>query len=177
MSKKFIFKIVTLGNGGVGKTCCIRRYADNLFEENYLPTIGVDLTTKEVTLEEWGFIKLILVDSGGQEYLGSLRPSFYHGTHGALIIFDLTNRKSFGDVEGWKKEIMDVVKQKIPMCLVGNKRDLVKKRVISSNEGQQKAQELEMPFYESSAKTGKNIEEMYHNLAKRILESRPILKE
>ena len=114
---EFVFKIVAVGSGGVGKTSLIRRFALNKFGTNYVMTLGVDFTTKELTVFD-KFVKIVCVDTAGQEYYGKIRPSYYSGATAAFIVFDITNRNSFESLPKWIAELRQYLPN-IPIAIVG----------------------------------------------------------
>ncbi|MHA2294799.1 MAG: GTP-binding protein [Candidatus Hodarchaeales archaeon] len=175
MTKKepeYIFKVVAIGSGGVGKTSLIRRYATDKFQESYLMTLGVDFTTKEVNVEDFNTnVKIIMVDTAGQEYYGRLRPTYYTGANGCMLCFDLTDKTSFEKLPDWLTEIMAFIddKDKVPFALVGNKSDLKQQRKVSAEEAQEFAAKKNMKFFEASAKEGKNVNTIFEHLSYEIL--------
>ena len=170
-SNEYLFKICAIGSGGVGKTSLIRRYAENKFDKNYLPTLGVDITTKKITINDKN-IKLILVDTAGQEFFGKLRPSYYRGASACLIMFALDEEKSFISVPDWITEFRKNTNIDIPIALAGNKKDKEEERKVSYEEANELAKSYDMIYYETSAKNGgPEIEEIFIGLAKRFLES------
>jgi small GTP-binding protein len=154
----------------VGKTSLIRRFAEGKFETNYLPTLGVDITTRKIHVDD-NQVKLILVDTAGQEFFGKLRPSYYRGASACLIMFALNDKKSFDTVPDWlaefRKHIPDT---SIPIALAGNKKDLEEERQISSDEGKSMAESHGMTYKETSAKLGgSEIDDVFHGLTKQVL--------
>lgn len=167
---EYLLKICAIGSGSVGKTSLIRRFAEGKFETNYLPTLGVDITTKKLQVET-NTVKLILVDTAGQEFFGKLRPSYYRGASACLIMFALNDKDSFESVPDWlaefRKHIPDPT---IPIALAGNKKDLETDRQISIDEGETMAKNHDMTYYETSAKTGgTEIDNIFVGLAKQVL--------
>ncbi|MFX1511257.1 MAG: Rab family GTPase [Promethearchaeota archaeon] len=169
MTAEYLFKIVAVGSGGVGKTSLIRRFAEGKFSESYLPTLGVDITTKIIDFGERGMVKLICVDTAGQEYFGRLRPTYYRGANGAMVVFDLTKEKTFTAVPKWLNELKPNVRGDIPLVLIGNKEDLIDQRDISDDLIEKFAKEHNMPFFLTSAKAGKNVNAIFSYLAEAIL--------
>ena len=170
-NNEFLFKICAIGSGGVGKTSLIRRYAENKFTKNYLPTLGVDITTKKIEIDG-NNVKLILVDTAGQEFFGKLRPSYYRGASACLIMFALDDRKSFDEVVPvWLTEFRKHIPSKeIPIALAGNKKDKVDDRKVTLEEAKNLAKSLDMSYYETSAKLGSpEISEIFQSLAKQFI--------
>ncbi|MFX1501332.1 MAG: GTP-binding protein, partial [Promethearchaeota archaeon] len=127
----YLFKSIVVGDGGVGKTALTLRFSKGFFTEDYKMTIGVDFHVKTINIDALeGPIraKLQIWDTGGQERFSSIRPMYYRGSLGALLIFDLTNASSFDHLPQWIEEVRANVKTEIPLLLVGNKSDLVEQR-------------------------------------------------
>jgi len=172
--EKLSSKVIVLGDGAVGKTSIVHRYVTDKFQKRYTATIGVDILnkavkiTKEVTDYE---VNLNLWDIGGQDSFKLVRGKFYKQAIAALLIFDLTNRKSFDNLEPWIKEAIDNVEQEIPFVLVGNKLDLAENRAVSTEEIQKKAKELKIALViETSAVTGEGIDQAFNYLANTIID-------
>jgi len=167
---EYLLKICAIGSGGVGKTSLSRRFAVDKFTNNYLPTLGVDITTKKINVDGKN-IKLILVDTAGQEFFGKLRPSYYRGAAACLIMFALNDKKSFDDIPTWLAEFRKHIPSKnVPIALAGNKKDLEEQRKISIEEAKEVANSYDMTYYETSAKLGGlEIQEIFTELTKRFL--------
>lgn len=169
---EYVFKIVAVGSGGVGKTSLIRRFALNKFEINYVMTLGVDFTTKELTVFD-KFVKIVCVDTAGQEYYGKIRPSYYSGATAAFIVFDITNRNSFDSLPKWINELREYL-PKIPIAIVGNKLDLAKEnssaRRIPEAEALEFSKSQNMNYFETSAKEGDGVDHIFTHLSEKVLE-------
>ena len=163
----YLFKTIAVGSGGVGKTSLIRRFAEGFFLGTYVPTLGVDFATKEVQLGDQT-IKLVLFDTGGQELLGRLRPYYYRGANGALVCYDIAAKATFEALEDWFREVSLHV-GRIPLLLVGTKADLDAHREVPRAQVEAYAQEKDLPYIETSAKTGLGVEKMYLSLARMML--------
>ena len=166
MKIDYSFKIVNVGSSGVGKTSLIRRYTDNRFEETYIETLGVEFAVKRIQLQEYN-VELKLFDTAGEERFGPLRPYYYRGAHGVIVIFDTTRRSTFDRVAEWINQVY-INCGTIPCILVGNKIDL-KNRVVSTSEAEKHNKNKNLQYMESSAKTGDNVEHLFTNLSKQIL--------
>ncbi|OLS24410.1 MAG: Transforming protein p29 precursor [Candidatus Heimdallarchaeota archaeon LC_3] len=172
----YVFKIVAVGNGGTGKTSCFRRFALNKFETSYLMTLGVDFTTKDMiivdpTSGEEKKIKLVLADTAGQEYYSSIRPSYYMGAQGCVIVFDLSNKTSYESLIKWIKEIKTHLPN-ILIAIIGNKVDLPGRRV-TKEEGESFAKEHDVAYFETSAKEGTGIDIVFNHMTSEILKKIP----
>lgn len=157
----FLFKIIVLGDGGCGKTALTVRFSQGYFQESYKMTVGVDFSVK--LLEAGGKkAKLQIWDTGGQERFSFVRPLYYRGAMGALLVFDVTNRESFDHLPNWVEELESNA-GKVPFVLVGNKIDL--DRAVSSDEAWDFCKQFNIPYYyETSAKTGEAVGDCFHGL-------------
>jgi len=166
MSIDYSFKIISVGSSAVGKTSLIRRFTEDTFEETYIETLGVDFAVKRVHLQDCN-VELKLFDTAGEEKFGTLRPYYYRGAQGAIIVFDLTRRRTFDRVNEWLKHVY-INCGTISSILVGNKTDL-SDREISTIEAEKYASSKSLPYIEASAKTGDHVERMFTYLANHIL--------
>ncbi len=172
-AKSFIYKICVVGNGGVGKTSMVLRYCENSFKESYLMTIGSNFSTKTVEMADHPQlqVKLQIWDLAGQKHFSFVRPPFYRGATGIIYVFDLTRRSSFADLLEWREEVEKVIGQK-PCLVVGNKLDLAKlgQREIAEQDGEAVKFEMHaMKYFETSAKKGDSVGEIFKVLTLEIL--------
>ncbi len=165
------FKVIIVGDGNVGKTTLILKYTEKRFRESYIPTIGVQWTIKEMKYEG-SIINLTLWDIAGQENFKALRQSFYEGSDAAIIVFDVTNLISFDHVENWYHEIQSC--GNIPIILLGNKIDLVEKRKVPPEMIKSFNDKFNLPYFETSAKTGENVLDMFSAVIDKIHQFEPI---
>ncbi len=156
-----IYKVVVAGDGNVGKTSLVRRYCEGKFEASRITTLGVDFQTKVVTVGE-KTIKLSIWDVAGQDRFVSFRDTFYRGAHAAALVYDVTSPATFFNLLHWRDEIQSVVPL-VPMVVIGNKIDLFS--IIPPDEARGWAQSLNMPFLQTSASTGENVNEFFGGLA------------
>ena len=171
------FKILVLGDPSVGKSCFLIRYTEDTFQDVYLSTIGMDCKYKDVILEEDKSIRLQIWDTAGQDRFRSITKNLYKGAAGIMLIYDITNRNTFDNVKKWVNSIKEEVTSKVVIILVGNKIDLDKKRQVQTDEGEQIAEEFDMPFFECSALTGENINSAFEALAKKLVEVKAKAKQ
>ena len=162
-------KIIVGGAKDVGKTTLIKRYISGHFESDTLSTIGVDFMTKNLKIDDQE-VHLSLWDFAGEEKFRILFPSYCSGASGALILYDITRRDTFKDVDDWMN-LINTSSGKICKLLIGAKCDLEDKREISLAEGEKYGQEFADIFFESSSKTGQNVENIFTSLTRKILES------
>lgn len=168
MKDKFIIKITLLGEAAVGKTSLVYRFLEDKFRENYKSTLGVNLLKKEMKLEEYGEVSAQIWDLGGQESFKSLRQLYLEGANGAFLIYDRTNTKSFEKLDEWVQSFEEA-RGKQPLLLVGNKSDLESKLKIGEEKASKFAKKYDMDMIFTSAKTGKNVEEAFINLTRKIV--------
>ena len=154
-------KILLLGDGAVGKTSLVHRYVEGQFKERYKATIGVDIFSKNV-----GGSELQIWDLSGQEHFVSVRSKFYSKSDGALLVFDLTNQKSFNNLSSWVKESVEGVGSDIPMVILGNKLDLADLIAINDEDITKFASQHNWKWLKTSAKDGTSVEEAFETIAK-----------
>jgi len=172
--KRYTFKVLLLGAATVGKTSIFYRYVKNKFSHDYITTIGINYLTKEITLEAKKIAKLVILDIAGHEKFKFLRKEFYEGADGALVIFDLTQLKTYEAIEDWLSEMFEILQENIPFIIIGNKVDLVEEvtRSIDKDIVKDYAENKGSMYLETSAKTGEKVEEVFkeltHLMIKRI---------
>lgn len=158
------YKLVFLGDQGVGKTSIITRFMYDSFDKNYQATIGIDFLSKTMYLED-RTVRLQLWDTAGQERFRSLIPSYIRDSSVAVIVYDITNRASFLNTSKWIEDVRNERASDVIIILVGNKTDLSEKRQVSVEEGEDRANKESIMFIESSAKAGFNIKALFRKLA------------
>ena len=119
----YLFKVLLIGNSGVGKSSLLLRFADDVFNDNFMPTIGVDFKIRTVDVDQ-KTIKLQIWDTAGQERFKTITSSYYKGAHGIIVTYDITDRESFSKVSEWMREVDKHAQENISRILVGNKKDL-----------------------------------------------------
>ena len=166
---EFAFKILLLGDSSVGKTCFLKRYTDNTFQDAYLSTIGFDFKYKLVTLEDGKIVKVQLWDTAGEERFRTIAKSYYKGAHGIVLIYDVTNRKTYDNIRKWMNQIKDDSSSNISIILVANKIDCENEfRQVTKEEGEVLAKNNNLPIFEASAKDNINVEESFKYLIEEI---------
>ena len=166
-----LYKILLLGDSSVGKTCFLMRYTDNTFQEIHMSTIGLDYKLKNVQLDDGKMVKIQIWDTAGQDRFRSITKNYYKGAHGIILIYDITNKKSFENVRNWINQIKEEVSEKVSIILVGNKIDDEEHRVVLTEDGEKIAKELGLMFFECSAKSGVNIDSTFNELVKKTVEN------
>ena len=170
-SNSNVFKILTIGDGGVGKTSILRRYVENKFYKHHLSTIGIDFLSKTITIKGKE-IKLKIWDTAGQERYRNITSHIYKDADGIILVFDVTSEDSFNQITDWMEQIKNnVSKEEVNLILIGNKCDL-EERMVEKERGEEMAEKLNIKYYETSALTGQGINEAFEGLAKQIFKNK-----
>eukprot|EP01087_Luapelamoeba_hula_P013861 TRINITY_DN3_c0_g1_i1.p1 TRINITY_DN3_c0_g1~~TRINITY_DN3_c0_g1_i1.p1 ORF type:complete len:230 (+),score=44.72 TRINITY_DN3_c0_g1_i1:60-692(+) len=164
-----LFKILMVGDSGVGKSSLLLRFTDDTFSENFISTIGVDFKIRTVKLEG-KTIKMQIWDTAGQERFRTIPSSYYRGAHGVILVYDVTDQVSFNNARQWLTEIERYACGNVVKLLVGNKSDLASRRVVDVATGKEFADQYKLPFLEASAKDGSNVEKAFLMLVKNIFD-------
>ncbi|CDS09371.1 GTP-binding protein ypt1 [Lichtheimia hyalospora FSU 10163] len=163
----YLFKLLLIGDSGVGKSCLLLRFADDTYTESYISTIGVDFKIRTIELEG-KTVKLQIWDTAGQERFRTITSSYYRGAHGIIVVYDVTDQDSFNNVKQWMQEIERYAAEGVSKLLVGNKSDMVDKKVVETDQAKELADSLSIPFLETSAKDSSNVEQAFLTMAKQI---------
>jgi Ras-related protein Rab-11A len=158
-----LFKVIVIGESTVGKTNILSRFARNEFNVDCKSTIGVELATLPFWLDG-KLIKLQIWDTAGQERYRAITAAYYRGAAGVLLVYDVTDRKSFARLEDWLEEIAENGEEDMVITLVGNKSDLKEKRAVSRKEAEALSEAHKMAYFETSARDGRNVDEAFHDL-------------
>ena len=162
-------KLIVLGNTSVGKSSFILKYIEDKFVLNYIATLGIDFKQKKLKLKNGQEVRLRIYDTAGQERFKSVAVSFIKKAEGVILIYDIGNKATFESLEEWIKNIKESGKENLPIILVGNKCDLPpEKRQVELIEGKDKAEEFNLPFFETSCKEGINIKEVFEKIVEDI---------
>ena len=167
MKEDYKFKIVIVGDSGVGKTNLVKRFIQNTFSSNTLATVGVEFFSNTYYIND-KLIKIEMWDTAGQERYKSITSAYYKGAMGALLVYDVTNQATFNNIERWYNEIRDFSSKDIQIIMIGNKTDLKDNIVITTEMSQNKAADLEIPVVETSALNASNVKVAFHLLIKEI---------
>ncbi|XP_041600368.1 ras-related protein Rab-13 isoform X2 [Vulpes lagopus] len=155
-----LFKLLLIGDSGVGKTCLIIRFAEDSFNNTYISTIGIDFKIRTVDVEGKK-IKLQVWDTAGQERFKTITTAYYRGAMGIILVYDITDEKSFENIQNWMKSIKENASAGVERLLLGNKCDMEAKRKLAREHG--------IRFFETSAKSSTNVDEAFSSLARDIL--------
>ncbi|KOO23824.1 member ras oncogene family [Chrysochromulina tobinii] len=172
----YIFKVLLIGDAGVGKSSILLRFTDDSFEEQMASTIGVDFRVKTVTLGG-KTVKLTIWDTAGQERFRTLTSSYYRGCHGVILVYDVNERESFTHLQQWLEELeLYSTTQHFVKLLVGNKID-VKDRQVTVEEAETFARRQAMMYIETSAKTREGIRQAFEEVVQKILDSPALIQD
>ena len=164
---EYSFKILLLGDTSVGKTCFLKRYTEDTFQDAYLSTIGFDFKFKMVTLKNGKQVKVQLWDTAGQERFRTIAKSYYKGAHGIILIYDVSNPKTYDNIKKWLAQIKEEASSKVCIILVANKIDH-EERVVTEEEGEKLAKSFNLKIFESSAKENINVTEAFQEVIENI---------
>jgi len=166
-----IYKILFIGDSGVGKTAMIQRYKNrDIILPDYLPTVGIDFRLVDLVLDDVR-VRVQLWDTVGQERYRTMTTNFFRGANGVLLLFDVTNRETFRLVATWVKSLKDKDLDKEEVFLIGNKIDLHDRREVSFREGKQLAVSYGFKYFETSAKTGEHVDNVIQHLVQNVHDS------
>jgi small GTP-binding protein len=164
--KQFVYKIMVLGDPSVGKTSLIRRFVENRFSEEYLTTIGVEFLKKELLIDEKTKVTLVLWDVAGQAKWTQFKKAYYQGALFIIAVFDVTNKKSFSNIKRWISDAQEILESNIDFAIIANKIDLLEGQTIPAFDEYNQYKGFIAPIIQTSAKTGKNVNETFLKIAK-----------
>ena len=172
-----LYKILLLGDSTVGKTCFLLRYTDDTFLDLHMATIGLDYRLKTMILDDQRIVKVQLWDTAGQDKFRAITRNYYKGARGIILIYDVTNIKSYENIKKWINEIKEEISEEVTIVLIGNKIDNEGERKISKEQGEKLANDYNVAFFETSAKTGQGINESVFYLVQKIVDADPEVKK
>ena len=164
---ELLYKVIIIGDTNVGKSNILTRYIKDEFSLNTKSTVGVELGIKFLKIKNIN-AKIQIWDTAGQERYRAITSSYFKGSNGCFIVYDITNETSFDNVEKWYEQIQSETSKEIPIVLVGNKCDLENERKIPTEKGKDKAKNLKCAFFETSALKGINIDKIFEELVNTI---------
>lgn len=167
----YLFKLVLIGDSGVGKSCLLLRFADDAFTESYISTIGVDFRFRTVKIDK-KTVKLQIWDTAGQERFRTITSAYYRGADGIIMVYDVTAQDSFDHVNDWLKEVNRYASEGTCKLLVGNKSDRSTEKVVTAEQAKDFADDIGIPFLETSAKSAANVEEAFLTMASELIKQR-----
>lgn len=163
----YLFKLLLIGDSGVGKTSVLFRFSDDAFNSTFISTIGIDFKIRTIELGDKK-IKLQIWDTAGQERFRTITTAYYRGAMGILLVYDITNEKSFENIKTWIKNIEQHASADVEKMILGNKCDMEDKRKITKEQGEQLAKEYNVKFMETSAMNRTNVEKAFTEIASDI---------
>ena len=163
-----VYKVLLLGDTKVGKTCFLMRYTDNTFQETHMSTIVLDYRLKTMKLSSGKNVKVQIWDTAGQDRFRAITKNYFKGAHGIILIYDVTDEQSFDNVSNWINQIKEEASDNVIIFLVGNKIDDVDHRKIQTENGENLANTFKLEFFETSAKTGENVQKTFQTLVQKI---------
>ena len=164
-------QILLIGDSSVGKTSLIQRYANGIFKEEYLATVGLDYYTKQEMINDITVL-VKLWDTAGQERFKALTPNYFRNAEGVVLAYDVTNSESFENLKFWINSIKSNLGEKnifIPIIIIGNKIDMEDMRDITKEDASKFAKENNYKYFETSAKTGEGVDEAIRDLVNQVL--------
>ncbi|KAJ8248753.1 hypothetical protein GJAV_G00227370 [Gymnothorax javanicus] len=164
----YLFKLLLIGDSGVGKTCLLFRFSEDAFNTTFISTIGIDFKIRTIELNGKK-IKLQIWDTAGQERFRTITTAYYRGAMGIMLVYDITNEKSFDNIKNWIRNIEEHASADVERMVLGNKCDMNEKRQVSKERGEKLAIDYGIKFLETSAKSSINVEEAFFTLGKDIL--------
>ena len=168
-----IFKLLLIGDSNVGKTSIIIRYTENKFEASGISTLGVDVKCKFVSFDNIK-IKLIIWDTAGQERFRGLAKNYFHGCNGFILVYDITNKKSFDQLKGWMNDAKEKMDEGCKMIVVGNKKDCEDERAIGEDVLKEFGEKNNVATMEVSAKTNEGIDSIFNTMVEELLKTKDV---
>eukprot|EP00930_Biecheleria_cincta_P009231 TRINITY_DN110933_c0_g1_i1.p1 TRINITY_DN110933_c0_g1~~TRINITY_DN110933_c0_g1_i1.p1 ORF type:complete len:203 (+),score=32.28 TRINITY_DN110933_c0_g1_i1:32-640(+) len=168
-SQEPVIKLIVLGDASVGKSCLLVRFAEDRFVPDYVMTIGLDLRSKKLELNgrKWN---VQVWDTAGQERFRTITPAYYRSAMGVILTYDVTERTSFDNISSWMSSISEHGSPGVRKILVGNKSDLAEHRKVTREDGEALANRHGIQFFETSAKTGEFVAEVFREIALNVIE-------
>lgn len=167
-SSPYKLRMIVVGNSGVGKSSVVSQYVESEFDGDMIGTVGINFKNKTVQIDN-KTLQLQIWDTAGEERYWSITPAYCRKADGVILIYDITNSKTFESILFWKGKVIEYSPEGVELMLVGNKLDMKNERAISEDTGREAASRIGSSFFEVSAMTGENIPEAFEALAKAIV--------
>ncbi|XP_049579293.1 ras-related protein Rab-8B [Syngnathus scovelli] len=164
----YLFKLLLIGDSGVGKTCLLFRFSEDSFNTTFISTIGIDFKIRTIELDGKR-VKLQIWDTAGQERFRTITTAYYRGAMGIMLVYDISNEKSFENIKNWIRNIEEHASSDVEKMVLGNKCDMSDRRQVSKDRGEKLAIDYGVKFLETSAKTSLNVEEAFYTMGRDIL--------
>ncbi|XP_023811563.1 ras-related protein Rab-8B [Oryzias latipes] len=164
----YLFKLLLIGDSGVGKTCLLFRFSEDSFNTTFISTIGIDFKIRTIELDGKR-VKLQIWDTAGQERFRTITTAYYRGAMGIMLVYDICNEKSFDNIKNWIRNIEEHASSDVEKMILGNKCDMTDRRQVSKDRGEKLAIDYRVKFLETSAKSSLNVEEAFYTMARDIL--------
>ena len=168
MEEECVYKVLLLGDACTDKSAFLMRYMDKTFQDIHMATISLDYRLKTMKLKKGKNIKLQIWDTAGQDRFRAITKNYYKGSHGIILLYDVTNLQSFENIKSWINQIREEASPNVVIYLVGSKIDLEEERKVTKKDGEKLAEELGLPFLEASGKSGINVNEVFDDIVERI---------
>ncbi|XP_062277495.1 ras-related protein Rab-8B-like [Scomber scombrus] len=164
----YLFKLLLIGDSGVGKTCLLFRFSEDSFNTTFISTIGIDFKIRTIELDGKR-VKLQIWDTAGQERFRTITTAYYRGAMGIMLVYDICNEKSFENIKNWIRNIEEHASSDVEKMILGNKCDMTDRRQVSKDRGEKLAIDYGVKFLETSAKSSLNVEEAFYTIGRDIL--------
>ncbi|XP_077567375.1 ras-related protein Rab-8B [Stigmatopora nigra] len=164
----YLFKLLLIGDSGVGKTCLLFRFSEDSFNTTFISTIGIDFKIRTIELDGKR-VKLQIWDTAGQERFRTITTAYYRGAMGIMLVYDISNEKSYENIKNWIRNIEEHASADVEKMVLGNKCDMTDRRQVSKDRGEKLAIDYGVKFMETSAKTSLNVEEAFFTMGRDIL--------
>lgn len=171
LAPDFLFKLVIVGDAGVGKSSLLIRFTDGNFSKHYISTIGVDFRFKTLKING-KFVKLQIWDTAGQERFKTITKAYYRGADGVILVYDVTSPESFDHVASWLEQVEKYANEDTVKLIVGNKADLVDEKKVDSDRARAFGAKFSIDVVETSAKTADNVDSAFTSLGTALISSR-----
>ncbi|MBX9636546.1 MAG: GTP-binding protein [Nitrosomonas sp.] len=163
----YVFKLLLIGDSGVGKSSLLLRFVDDAFSESFISTIGVDFKISTVTIDG-KVCKLQIWDTAGQERFRTITDSYFRGAHAVIMVYDITDLTTFANLKHWNEQVDEKSPDEVSKLIVGNKCDLKQLRAVDENAAKEYAASINVPFLETSALNTTNVNDAFHVLARKV---------